>query len=339
MKKKILLLLLTTSFLLSFGQDNKILITQTTVKVGGMGTEELYFGFDEGDKIIFNYELVKGKDLKEIEIFEYPNSSIFMDYKTKEIKDKTIEINNKGIYKFSFKNSSLGVRICKVKIERIPANSENSKFNTTVYWKTLRDTSYYYEDEKYLIGKDTNIINVASPTVKVHSTTNADGNKTSFNFNLPNNTVSWSYYLGVDQSGQEAYEKATKDLAEKAGPLVAKIPGYGPLAALALGGTSYISKLQNGEDVDYYIVEGNNVNLFLSGEAFNYIKKGKVINDFGRLTSPLSGNLHFCFRNDNAVTGITVTVKVVAVTVKENWDVRKVKKYNVKTWKEPYLKE
>jgi hypothetical protein len=65
-----------------FGQENNILITQTTVKIGGLGTEELYFGFEEGDQIIFNFEVVKGKDLKEVEIFEYPNSSIFMDYKT-----------------------------------------------------------------------------------------------------------------------------------------------------------------------------------------------------------------------------------------------------------------
>ena len=323
----------------AIGQNNKILVTQTTVKIGSVKTEELYFGFDEGDKVIFNYELIKGKNLKEVEIFEYPNSSIFMDYKTKEIKDKIIEIHKKGIYKFSFKNTSLGIRICKIKIERIPANTENTRFNTTVYWKILRDTNYYYKDEKYLISKDTNIINVVSSTVKVHSTTNAHGNKTSFNFTLPDNTVSWSYYIGVDQSGQEAYENATKNLAKKVGPLVAKIPNYGPLAALALGGTSYIAKLQNGEDVDYYIVKGNNVNLFLSGEAFSYIKKGKVINDFGRITSPLTGNLHFCLENDNAVAGITVTVKIVAVTVKENWGIRKVKKYNVKIRKEPYLKE
>ncbi len=145
---------------LTFGQEeDRILVTQTTVKVGAMATEELFFGFDEGDQIIFNFELVKGKDLKEIEIFEYPNASIFTDYKTKEIKDKTLSIYRAGIYKFKFKNSAVGIRICKVKIERIPANIENKNFNTTVYWKTIRDTSYYFVDEKYLIGKDTAIIN------------------------------------------------------------------------------------------------------------------------------------------------------------------------------------
>lgn len=339
MKKNFLLSATLILFsILSFGQENRVLVTQTTVKVGAMGKEELYFGFDEGDQIIFNFELVKGKDLKEIEIFEYPNASIFMDYKTKEIKDKVINITKKGIYKFKFKNSAMGVRICKVKIERIPSNPENKNFNTTVYWQTLRDTSYYFVDEKYLISKDTAIINVVNPVVKVHSSTNANGNKSTYNFVLPKNTISWSYYIGVDQSGQEAYEKATKELAEKAAPLVAKIPGYGPLAALALGGTSYITKLQRGEDIDFYIVEGSNVNLFLGGQQFYYIKKGKVINDFGRLTSPLKGNLHFCFSNDNAVTGVSVTVKVVAVTVTENWGTRKVQKYKINSWQEPYLK-
>ena len=339
MKEKILLsALFVLTNLMSISQEDRILVTETTVKIGGMGTEELYFGFEEGDQIIFNFEVVKGKDLKEIEIFEYPDASIFMDYKTQKINDKTININKRGIYKFSFKNSSAGVRICKVKIERIAESSENKNFNTTVYWKTLRDTNYYYVNEKYLINKDTAFINVASPVVKVHSTTNLNGNKSTFNFSLPKNTVSWSYYVGVDQAGQEAYEKATKELSEKATPLIAKIPGYGPLAALALGSTSYISKLQRGEDIDFYIVEGENVNLFLRGQQFYYIKKGKVINDFGLLTSPLKGNLHFCLSNDNAVTGVTVTVKVVAVTVTENWGTQQVKKFKVNSWQSPYLK-
>jgi len=38
------------------------------------------------------------------------------------------------------------------------------------------------------------------------------------------------------------------------------------MAALALGGFSYLSTLQSGEDIDFYILQGNNVNLFLAGQ-------------------------------------------------------------------------
>jgi len=340
MKQAFLLLTVLIVFKLSLvGQQERVLITETTVKVSAMTTQDYYFGFDSGDHVFFNFELLKGKDIKEIEIFEYPNASLFMAFKTKSIKEKEINIIKKGIYKFSFKNTAVGIRVGTMKVERIPASSNNKIFNPTVYWRTLSDTSYYFEDEPYIISKDTAFITVVNPTIKVHSSSNFNGNTTTYAFNLPNNTVAWSYYLGVDQSGQEAYEKAAKELAEKAAPIVSKFPAYGPLAALALGSTSYITRLQQGEDIDFYIVEGDNVNLVYSGQEFYYLKKGKVINDFARMKAPLKGILHFCFSNDNAVTGVLVTVKVVAVTVKVNWGTRQVKRFKVNTWQEPYLKD
>ena len=51
-----------------------------------------------------------------------------------------------------------------------------------------------------------------------------------------------------------------------------------------------------------------------------------------------SGILHFCLENDNAVTGVQVTIKVVAVTITENWEEREVQKFRVADKDEPYLK-
>jgi len=256
MAKKLLTILSTVLIITStFGQTT-IDVIESTVKVSGMGEEVFYYGFAEGDKLIFNFEEVKGKPLKEIEIIELPGSSKFMDYKTKKIDNKIINISKTGIYKFRFANSSISGRICKFKIQRIPASEETVNFSTSVYWKTIYDTTYTTVQEKYLVSKDTAVHNITDQVAKVHSSTNLNGNKTTFNFTLPRNTIAWSYYVGVDQNGQEAFNNASKELAEKAAPIVAKIPGYGPLAALALGSTSYIAQLQKGEDIDYYIVYG-----------------------------------------------------------------------------------
>jgi len=35
----------------------------------------------EGDQLVFNFQEVNGKELKEIEIIEFPSTSKFMDYK------------------------------------------------------------------------------------------------------------------------------------------------------------------------------------------------------------------------------------------------------------------
>jgi hypothetical protein len=127
-------------------------------------------------------------------------------------------------------------------------------------------------------------------------------------------------------------------LAKNVAPHLLKLPGYGPLAALALDGMSYLSLLQKGEDIDFYIVDNNNINLFSSGTAFNYYKKGKVINDYSKMSAPLQGMYHICLYNDNAVTGVQVTVKITAITVTEQWALRDIQKMNIASRDEAYLK-
>lgn len=313
-------------------------VAESTLKIGGLGEEVFYYGFAEGDQLVFNFEEVKGKELKEIEIIELPSSSKFMDYKTSKIINKTITITKTAIYKFRFSNSAIAGRICKFKIQRTPADETTKNFNTSVYWKTVYDTTYTTVQEKYLIKADTTVSNLTDQVAKVHSQGNLNGSKTTFNFTLPVNTVAWSYYIGVDQGGQQAYANATKEISTKAASLVAKIPDYGPLAALALGSASYLTQLQSGEDIDFYIVDGNNVNLFLSGQQFYYVKKGKVINDFSRMTTPLEGSYHVCLSNDNAITGVTVAVKIAAIVVTEQWETRSIQKMNVTGRQVSYLK-
>ena len=67
-------------------------IAENTVKVSSISDEVFYYGFAEGDQLVFNFEEVNGKELKEIEIMFMPSQSIFMDYKTKKIVNKTIQI-------------------------------------------------------------------------------------------------------------------------------------------------------------------------------------------------------------------------------------------------------
>ncbi len=334
-----LTILIASSFLINVNPlTAQIEIADNTLKVAALTDEEFYFGFAEGDEITFSFEELKGKPLKEVEIIELPSSSKFMDFKTKKIENKTLTINSTGIYKFRFSNSSMGRRICKFNIKRTPASEETKAFNSNVYWETIYDTSYTTIQEKYLVSRDTVIHEITNQIAKVHSATNANGNRTSFNFTMPKNTISWAYYVGVNQEGQKALEDATKQFAESSLSHLDKIPGYGPLASIALGGASLITQLQKGEDVDYYIVDHNNVNLFLGGHEFYYIKKGKVVNDASRMTTSLSGSFHFCLNNDNSITGIQVAVKITAVSVNDTWGYRPIQKMNIKAHKEPYLK-
>jgi hypothetical protein len=321
----------------AFGQE-PIDVAETTLKIAALGEEVFYYGFAEGDKMILNFREVKGKELKEFEIIELPSSSKFMDYKTKKIENKVLTITRTGIYKFRLSNSAITGRICQLKIQRIPASEATKNFNTSVYWKTTYDTTYTIEQEKYLIRADTSVVNLTDQVAKVHSQGNLNGNKTTVSFTLPPNTVAWSYYIGVDQDGQKAFDAAAKQLSRFAGPIVSKIPGYGPLASLALGGTSYISSIQSGEDIDYFITDELNMGLFMKGQPINSIKKGKVVNDFSRMLNPRRGEYFVCLYNDNMITGVMVTVKITAIAVAEQWGKRDIKRMQVKSAEMPYLK-
>src|SRR5215510_10039457 len=94
----ILIIALLHSFLL-YGQK-PVTVVESTVKLGPFKEEVFYYGFAAGDKLIFNFEEANKKEVKEVEIMEMPSSSKFMDYKTKKIENKTLDILNTGIYKF-----------------------------------------------------------------------------------------------------------------------------------------------------------------------------------------------------------------------------------------------
>ena len=64
---------------LCFGQE-KVDVAEQTIKIGSKEEEVLYYGFAEGDQIVFNFEEVDEKEVKEVEIIELPENSKFKDY-------------------------------------------------------------------------------------------------------------------------------------------------------------------------------------------------------------------------------------------------------------------
>ncbi len=316
-------------------------IAENTLKISPSGEETFFYGFREGDQLIFNFEEVNGKILNELDIKLMPTKSIFMDYKTYKIENKTLSIAETGIYQFRFANSNIiSGRICKFKIQRIPGDENSKRFNTNVYERTIYDTTYAYEQEKYIVKSDTIISEILNQTAKVHSSLNMNGNKTSTSFTLPQNTVAWSYYIGVDQEGQKSYEDATKELVAKTPLNILKLINSNPLTALALGITPYLSQIQRGEDVDYALVEEVNANSFTFGRPTNRaFKSGKIINEFSKMNvKEGSNNLAFCFSNDNAIIPVSVMVKVMAVQANTIYATRQVKKMTIVAKQEKYLK-
>jgi hypothetical protein len=82
-----------------------------------------------------------------------------------------------------------------------------------VYFDEYNDTTYTNEVETFIDRSDTVINNFQDRTIKVNPLTAPGSSKVTFNFVLPENTVSWSYYVCADKGGQQVYQEASKSLA------------------------------------------------------------------------------------------------------------------------------
>jgi hypothetical protein len=320
----------------SYGQK-PIDVAESSIKVGIKAEEEVYFGFAEGDQLIFSFEEANGKEMKEVEIVEMPSSSKFLDFKTSKIENKTITVARTGIYKFRFANSALLPRVCKYKIQRIPASAATQNFNTTVYFDEYNDTTYTNEVETYIDRSDTVFSNFQDRTIKVNPLTAPGSSKVTFNFTLPENTVAWSYYVSADKGGQQIYQEAAKNISTNSSSVIEKFPKYGPLAAVALSAPSYLSKIDTGQHINYWIVENENAELFKNGEQFRFVKKGRGMNDFSRM-EPGDRSYFFCLHNDYKDVPVSVTVKITAVLINEKFTSEPVRRMHVTLKKGMHLK-
>jgi hypothetical protein len=324
----------------SIFSQSTIEVAEKTLKIAGNGGEEVfYYGFAEGDQLIFDFEEVNGKELKEIEIQEYPGSSKFMDYKSKKIVHKKLSVAKTAVYKFRFTNSATGGRVCKIKIQRKPSKKEAIGFNTSVFWRTTQDTIYIPFEEKYLFRSDTFAKEIYSGNPQVSSRNALNGNKNQqvVDFVLPENTVSWSFYIGTGKEGSAEFDRARADFL-KSTVAVAKYVGYDPMAILALTGISYFNQVQGADNVKYWFLDETSKALFENEQNFSDFKKGDVVNEASQMKTPLSGKVYLGLLNDNIMDPIKVTIKVTAVAVEQEWKTRIVQKMSVTNREEPYLK-
>ncbi|WP_417558774.1 hypothetical protein [Mesoflavibacter zeaxanthinifaciens] len=332
-----LLLLFITSITFNFCySNNSILVNESTVVLDLDQSKELYFSFAEGDEIIFEMEMVKGKHIKEIKVIEMPTNTIFTEFKAEQINKKSISIRNKGIYKFSFYSSSLTRRVCKIKIYRIPANESTKNFNTNWRWEIKRDTTYTAYQQDSLVGyktikyqevirelKETKIeeILLLDRLEKVHSILNNNKSRTYLKVDLPlietsqlkeEKLIAWSYWIGVGKESQEAYKRNTKMIGDMAKGLASTYTS--PLGAYAVGAISDLIVANTGNDIEYFFVNDyQNVEQFMNYQQFSLFDKGKVINSYGKKDRPNNGTFYLCLLNDNNYTPVEVDVKVVAV--------------------------
>ncbi len=312
------LFLFTLLHLYSFGQDT-IDVVEKTIKLGSLSRELVYYGFADGDKVIFNLMVENKKDLKDVTISEYPNNVKFADHTVEIVQNKVLNISRNAVYVFEYYNSSLSGRVLKVKIQRVPKSENTKYFNTNIKWLNKVDTTYSARENTYLVSSDTSIVDVIDSKVRVHSQTNENSNKTIVDFTIPNNTIKWTYWIGVGDEAQEAYQKDQESFS-KAGTKI--IGSINPLAGLAFGLIT-MSHASVGKNVKYYFHPSwDDVQKFKAGQAFMQFKNGNVVTDFGLMNYATKSNekYYIGLENDNIMQGINVNIKILAVVVNNKYN-------------------
>ncbi|WP_155989997.1 hypothetical protein [Terrimonas ferruginea] len=319
----------------SVNAQQPVEVTDQKIKISAKSSEELLFAFAAGDQVVFNFSEINKKDLKELEILEYPNVSKFAEYKIEKITDKRLSVTRNTVLVFRFKNSSFVSRICHINIQRIPASRQTQHFNPAVVWKMRSDTTwntviknvaegydtvYNQTVRKVVVRKDTLEELIIDKIQRVHSVTNGNGNTTSISFllpvnvNLPNNrkrVIGWAYWIAVGDEARKAWEKnlrAVQKVAIQTAPLT-------PLGALITGVVTELIIPTLGEDVIYAITDEDNRNLFINNQTYRHYGNGKGPGGVEKVTHPAlsQGRYFICLSNDNFRTGVDATVKVLAL--------------------------
>lgn len=342
--RKSILIIILFSKLCALSQGNErgalILVTDQTVKVNE--DQELYYAFNDGDEIVFDLEVVKGKFVREVEILEYPGTIKFSDYKTVKIESKHIKVDRKAIYIFRIKGGGIGERICKLRIYRIPKSPEFADFNSSVEWQTQFDTLYQTKYRKELVKVDTQVVSVIDRVERVHSQTNENGNVSEFLVTLPQNqaseletyqVIAWSYFVGVGNEGHQAFELEKKKYISELGIEVASLFAN-PLVGIALGTYTAFSNPPEGDNVRFWLA----YRLPSSTEVLFHASGNSVIAS-GRVTGITQGSFNVILQNDNLMNGINVEVKILAIVVSEQYSYQPYQVMQVKQSRFPLIVE
>lgn len=328
-------------------------ITNLSFKAPSLDVKSYYYSFAAGDEIIANLSLKEKKGSFRLEIVEYPSNTVYTKSGITNSGDIKLQVKNDGIYVFKIITDGLIGRDCNMIIKRI-CSSDKTNFNTSVGWRTINDTTFYNVEEKYLVNIDTIPIDIIPQRIERVVSSNAlnrEPNKTYFSFNLPDNTIFWAYFIGTGADAKsyltEAEAKASKMTANlQTGANVAKsittatANPYSAVAYLALSGMSLFGGGGGkGSNVQYWFVDSDeNAKLFMAGQPFYQFDKGNSAISYKRMQGHPKGTVYLCLYNDNLVDAIDVYISISAITAKENWNVRTVKKYNVNSYEEPYIK-
>ncbi|MDX2134952.1 MAG: hypothetical protein SFV52_09205 [Saprospiraceae bacterium] len=302
---------------LAAAQDaGPILVADQTFKV--TGADEYQFALAAGDRIDLRVEMLTGRQLKEIEFFQYPNYPILRDYAMDQVLERTFTAPKTDVYILRFKESGSGKKVCRFTLHRTPAGPETTRMDTRVTWDVKQQPQYQIARRKVAAGVKTELVSLGGQVTVSGSQMGLKNAVNAYQFTLPPHTVRWAYRIAVGQAAAEARKKDADKLAQMLKTTAVRAAPVQPetaLAAFALGMAINMTTSSSGEDVEYALLDAANTTAFFNkGEYQSFIHQKGISVDVQRRSDPLEGIWFFALRSDNWVQAIDVHIDIEAVT-------------------------
>ena len=123
----------------------------------------------------------------------------------------------------------------------------------------------------------------------------------------------------------------TKQVSKLAASALA---GSNPLVAFGMGLLPFLPQLTSGGNIDYHFFNQGQSVAFMqtgTGKPYAFASGQRIVSDYGKVPMAQTpktpdGYLYMGFQNNNALTGLDVTLKVVAFTGSQRFETRTVRK-------------
>lgn len=328
MRYKLLVLMLLTQ-LATWAQQQPLQVANLTITAPpalaatapDTPTEGRYFyGFNQADAVLLDASPAKGGQTINLEVREYPSGSVVYAARAqKKIRNLQLVVPKRTVYEFILTSATGQPLTAHLSIKRRPTNSESRFFNPNITWQTKQDTTWATATEKVSVKGELVPVTLVDKTFRVASMANLNPSRVAVPFKLPVNTVHWVYWVGVGQEPVEQLKQMTTVASKGAAALASTVS---PVAAFGLGMIPNLPQVNASGNIDYYFMAKASADKFIADpdtdwKHFGFAQGSGIVTDYklvqlSETPKTADGTLYAVFRNSNAVTGLDVTLKVVA---------------------------
>lgn len=316
-------------------QKQAITVTEQSITIPATSQQGVYFyGFQKGDVVIVNIEPNKTGQPLNLEVQDYTSGAvIFSTQKAKKIKYLRLPVSQKQVYRFILSSASDKAIPAQLSIKRLPEKEETRHFNSNITWKTITDTTWTTTTEKVLVKGELAPSVLVDKTFRVASMANLNPSRVAVPFKLPANTVHWVYWVGVGQQSVEELKEMTKVVSKGAAAIASST--VSPVVGFGLGLIPSLPQVNASGNIDYYFMNKTSADKFVADQdgwkAYTFAQGTGIISDYKKVVlsetpKTSEGTLYATFRNSNTVTGLDITLKIVAFEQEKKYVSRQVRK-------------